>query len=86
CVVERDDGHSLALRLDPSQAAMIAEVHVERVQRALAEAGIQRRIVIEAGELPDAVETPKLRSDREAAQRHAEAVEALRGDPHIQRL
>lgn len=86
CVVERDDGHSLALRLDPSQAAMIAEVHVERVQRALAEAGIQRRIVIEAGELPDAVETPKLRSDREAAQRHAEAVEALRGDPHIQQL
>ncbi|SDK83616.1 DNA polymerase III, gamma subunit /DNA polymerase III, tau subunit [Modicisalibacter muralis] len=86
CVIEQDDGQRLSLRLDPSQAAMNAEVHVERVRKALAEVGVERKIVIEAGELPDTLETPKARSDREAAQRHGEAVEALRGDPHIQQL
>ncbi len=86
CMVERDDGQALELRLDPSQAAMNADVHVERVQRALAEQGVERRVTIEAGELPERVETPKARSDREAAQRHAEAVEALRDDPHIKQL
>ncbi|SHF05738.1 DNA polymerase-3 subunit gamma/tau [Modicisalibacter ilicicola DSM 19980] len=86
CVVEDDDGRCLRLRLDPSQAAMNAEVHVERIERALAEAGIERRVSVEPGAIPDGVETPKACSDREAAERHAEAVEALRGDPHIQQL
>lgn len=86
CMVERDDGQVLSFRLDPSQEAMNAEIHVERVRRALAEVGIERKIVIEAGDLPDTVETPKARSDRQAAERHGEAVEALRDDPHIQRL
>ncbi|HET8789975.1 MAG TPA: DNA polymerase III subunit gamma/tau [Modicisalibacter sp.] len=86
CVIERDDGQLLLLRLDPNQAAMNAEVHVERVRKALAEVGVARKVVIEPGELPTNVETPKARSDREAAQRHGEAVEALRDDPHIQQL
>ncbi|MDW5376697.1 DNA polymerase III subunit gamma/tau [Halomonas sp. HP20-15] len=86
CMVEHDDGQALQLRLDPGQAAMNAEVHVERVRKALAAAGIERRVSIEPAELPGAIETPKSRSDREARERHAWAVEALRGDPHIQEL
>ena len=86
CMVEHDDGEALQLRLDPGQAAMNAEVHVERVRKALAAAGIERRISIDSAELPAAIETPKSRSDREARERHAQAVEALRGDPHIQEL
>ncbi|GAB2794356.1 DNA polymerase III subunit gamma/tau [Halomonas shantousis] len=87
CIVERDDGDSLMLRLDPSQAAMHAEVHVERVQAALKDAGVVRRhLAIEPGDLPGHVETPKARSDREAHERHLQAVEALRRDPHIQEL
>ncbi|GAA5173524.1 MULTISPECIES: DNA polymerase III subunit gamma/tau [Halomonadaceae] len=86
CMVEHDDGKTLQLRLDPGQAAMNAEVHVERVRKALAAAGIERRISIDSAELPAAIETPRSRSDREARERHAQAVEALRDDPHIQEL
>ncbi|EPC02435.1 hypothetical protein L861_08665 [Litchfieldella anticariensis FP35 = DSM 16096] len=86
CVVDRDDGSALHLRLDPSQAAMNAEVHVERIQKALTEAGVERRLSIVEGELPTEYETPKARADRKAAERHAQAVEALQEDPHIQKL
>ncbi|WP_136065606.1 DNA polymerase III subunit gamma/tau [Modicisalibacter radicis] len=86
CMVGHDDGEALTLHLDPGQAAMNAEVHVERVRKALAAVGIERRVGIESAELPADVETPKSRSDREARERHAQAVEALRGDPHIQEL
>ncbi|MFC3283413.1 DNA polymerase III subunit gamma/tau [Litchfieldella rifensis] len=86
CVVDRDDGTLLSLRLDPSQAAMNAEVHVERVQKALASVGVVRRLSIVDGELPAGVETPKARADRHTAERHAQAVEALQEDPHIQQL
>ncbi|SDI74398.1 DNA polymerase III subunit gamma/tau [Billgrantia gudaonensis] len=86
CVVESDDGERLVLRLDPSQAAMNAEVHVRRIQEALAAQGLERRLALEPGELPGDVETPRQRADRQAAARHAEAVEALSGDPHVQQL
>ena len=86
CVVEADDGARLTLRLDPSQEAMNAEVHVTRIREALAAIGIERRLVLEPGELPREVETPKQRADRLAAQRHAEAIEALSRDPHVQKL
>lgn len=86
CIVDHDDGQTVQLRLAPSQAAMNAEVHVERVRQALAHAGIVRRVAIEPAEHPEGIETPKARSDREAAERHAAAVEALRDDPHIQQL
>ncbi|MFW3616236.1 DNA polymerase III subunit gamma/tau [Billgrantia antri] len=86
CVVEADDGRRLTLRLDPSQEAMNAEIHVRRVQEALAGIGIARQLVIEAGELPVQLETPRQRADRIAAERHAEAVAALQRDPHVRRL
>ncbi|WP_163576697.1 DNA polymerase III subunit gamma/tau [Halomonas faecis] len=86
CVVESDDGERLVLRLDPSQSAMNAEVHVRRIQEALAAQGVERRLALEPGELPADVETPRQRADRLAAARHAEAVEALSGDPHVQQL
>ena len=86
CIVDHDDGQTVQLRLAPSQAAMNAEVHVERIRQALAGAGLERRVLIEPAELPEGIETPKARSDREAAERHASAVEALRDDPHIQQL
>ncbi|MFD2196568.1 DNA polymerase III subunit gamma/tau C-terminal domain-containing protein, partial [Halomonas beimenensis] len=86
CVVEADDGRDLTLRLDPSQAAMQAEVHVERIREALAAAGFDRRLTLADGPLPEGIETPRQRADRLAAERHARAVEALRADPQVQKL
>nr|WP_298412529.1 DNA polymerase III subunit gamma/tau [uncultured Halomonas sp.] len=86
CILDGDDGARVQLRLDPSQAAMNADVHVERIQRALSEIGIERRVSVEPQAIPENIETPKARGDRETAERHAVAVEALRGDPHIQQL
>ncbi|XKE44144.1 DNA polymerase III subunit gamma/tau [Halomonas organivorans] len=86
CVVEADDGRDLTLRLDPSQAAMQAEVHVERIREALAAAGFERRLTLADGPLPEGIETPRQRADRLAAERHARAVEALRADPQVQKL
>ncbi|MFG6175818.1 DNA polymerase III subunit gamma/tau [Halomonas sp. THAF12] len=86
CVVEADDGMALALRLDPSQAAMQAEVHVERIRQALAAAGFERRLTIADGPLPTDIETPRQRADRLAAERHAEAVAALQADPQVQKI
>ncbi|MFP4138404.1 MAG: DNA polymerase III subunit gamma/tau [Halomonas sp.] len=86
CVVEEDDGAVLRLRLDPTLAAMHAEVHIERMQEALARHGLARRLVVEAGELPQGAETPRQQAERLAAERHAAAVEALGRDPHVQQL
>ncbi|WP_325063460.1 DNA polymerase III subunit gamma/tau C-terminal domain-containing protein, partial [Halomonas lysinitropha] len=86
CVVEADDGERLTLRLDPSQEAMQAEVHVTRIREALAAIGIERRLILSPGPLPSEVETPKQQADRLAGQRHSEAIEALNRDPHVQRL
>ncbi|MGR4068901.1 DNA polymerase III subunit gamma/tau [Billgrantia sp. C5P2] len=86
CVVEADDGNRLTLRLDPSQEAMNAEIHVRRVQDALATIGVPRQLAIEPGPLPTEVETPRQRADRIAAERHAEAVAALQRDPHVRQL
>ncbi|MCK2183590.1 DNA polymerase III subunit gamma/tau [Halomonas getboli] len=86
CVVEADDGNALTLRLDPSQAAMQADVHVERIREALAGAGFARRLTIADGPLPEGVETPRQRADRLAAERHAEAVAALQADPQVQKI
>ncbi|TDB05141.1 DNA polymerase III subunit gamma/tau [Halomonas marinisediminis] len=86
CVVEKDDGERLWLRLDPTLSAMRAEIHIERMQQALAEYGITRRLEVEEGEIPASVETPRQQAERLAAQRHARAVEALGSDPHVQQL
>ncbi|SFT83622.1 DNA polymerase III subunit gamma/tau [Halomonas saccharevitans] len=86
CVVEADDGAQLTMRLDPSQEAMNAEIHVTRIRQALAAIGVERRLVLEPGELPPEVETPRQQAERLAAQRHAEAIEALNRDPHVQKL
>ncbi|MCW4151017.1 DNA polymerase III subunit gamma/tau [Halomonas sp. 18H] len=86
CMVEGDDGETLQLRLDPSQAAMQAEVHVERIREALAAAGFERRLEIFDGELAAGIETPRQQANRLAAERHGEAVEALRADPHVKKL
>lgn len=86
CLIEDDDGRRLSLRLDPSQAAMNAEVHVERLEKALADVGIARRVSIEAGDLPAGIETPRTRAERLAAERHAEAVRSLEADPHVREL
>ncbi|MGQ4877474.1 DNA polymerase III subunit gamma/tau [Billgrantia sp. LNSP4103-1] len=86
CVVEDDDGSRLTLRLDPSQEAMNAEIHVRRVQDALSGIGITRQLTIQPGPLPTDVETPRQRADRIAAERHAAAVAALQRDPHVRQL
>lgn len=86
CVVEQDDGQRLLLRLAPSQEAMAAEIHVRRVQEALAGFGVVRKVVIEVGPLPDQVETPRQQAERLAAEQHACAIEALQSDPHVRKL
>ncbi len=86
CVLEADDGDALTLRLDPTLSAMNAQVHLERIQQALADVGITRRLNIEEGVLPEDIETPRQQAERLAAARHAEAVEALASDPHVRQL
>ncbi|NWO54779.1 DNA polymerase III subunit gamma/tau [Chromohalobacter israelensis] len=86
CIVEEDDGDSLTLRLDPSQSAMLADVHVERMAKALAEQGVARRLNVTVAAIPEGWETPRAQGERLAKARHAQAVEALRRDPHIQML
>ena len=86
CMVEADDGERLTLRLEPSQQAMNAEIHVRRVQDALTSIGVSRQVSIEPGPLPETLETPRQQSERIAAERHAQAVAALKSDPHIQQL
>nr|WP_300309066.1 DNA polymerase III subunit gamma/tau [Halomonas sp.] len=86
CVVGEDDGQSVQMLLDPSQAAMNAEVHITRIRDALEAAGYPRRLDIEVCELPGNVETPRQMAERLAAERHAQAVESLKQDPHIQQM
>ncbi|WP_110676184.1 DNA polymerase III subunit gamma/tau [Salinicola sp. RZ23] len=86
CVVTHDDGKTLALTLDPGQSAILSEMHVERITKALAAQGFARRVAIEVGPLDGRLETARDKRDREARERHAQAVEALRGDPHVHEL
>ncbi|MFC0269685.1 DNA polymerase III subunit gamma/tau [Kushneria aurantia] len=86
CVVDSDDGRALTLRLDPSQSAMNADVHRERLAAALEGAGESRRVMIEVNEIDPQLETPARHRERLEQQRRQRAVEALEHDPHIQSL
>ncbi|PKG47780.1 DNA polymerase III subunit gamma/tau [Halomonas sp. MES3-P3E] len=86
CLVESDDGTLLTLRLDPSQEAMQAEVHQTRIERALKEQGMPRRIAFYVAELSNSLETPRQREERLNHERHAQAVDLLNHDPHVQKL
>lgn len=86
CLLESDDGKTLTLRLDPSQEAMQAEVHQTRIERALSEQGMPRRIVFVVAELSKESETPRQREGRLNQERHMQAVDLLNHDPNIQKL
>lgn len=86
CLVESDDGTLLTLRLDPSQEAMQAEVHQTRIERALKEQGMPRRIAFYVAELSNSLETPRQREERLSKERHAQAVDLLNHDPHVLKL
>ena len=86
CVIDGDDGHVLHVTLDPGQSAMLSDLHVDRITRALAGIGYARRLEVNVAALDGSRETAKAKRDREARERHARAVEALRVDPHIQEL
>ncbi|UTV86188.1 DNA polymerase III subunit gamma/tau [Cobetia amphilecti] len=86
CLVEHDDGTHLKLRLDPAQSAMMAEVHQDRIRKALAGQGVERVLEISVASLPEGLETPHSRRIRLLGERHVRAVEALRADPHIQSM
>jgi len=86
CLLESDDGHTLTLRLAPSQAAMQAEVHQTRIEKALAGLGVTRRVVFFVEALPEGLETPRQREVRHQTERHAQAVDVLQRDPHIVEL
>jgi DNA polymerase-3 subunit gamma/tau len=86
CQLESDDGHTVVLRLDPNQAAMQADVHNERIARALTSYGMPRRIEFMTAELSTALETPRQQEERLQQERHAQAVDLLHRDPNIQKL
>lgn len=86
CQLQQDDGRVLTLRLDPAQAAMQADIHNQRIEKALAAQGVVRRLDFEVGTLDDGVETPHQQEARFDRERHAQAVELLSRDPHIQQL
>mgnify|MGYP003663595052 CR=1 FL=1 len=86
CLVESDDGELLTLRLDPSQEAMQAEVHQTRIERALKEQGLPRRIAFYVAELSTELETPRQQEERLNKERHASAVDLLYHDPHVEKL
>jgi DNA polymerase-3 subunit gamma/tau len=86
CQLESDDGETLVLRLDPSQAAMQADVHDTRIAKALAANGIERRVTMSAEVLDATLETPKARDARVGQERQEKALDTLNRDPHIQEL
>ncbi|GHC31170.1 DNA polymerase III subunit gamma/tau [Kushneria pakistanensis] len=86
CVVHHDDGHHLGMWLHHSQSAMNAEVHRERLEKALTARGLSRRVAIEVGDIDEHIETPARRRARLEKARLQRAIEALRDDPHIQSL
>ncbi|MGS2744020.1 DNA polymerase III subunit gamma/tau [Halomonas sp. LS-001] len=86
CQCGRDDGTRLELLLAPSQAAMQADVHNQRIAKALQSQGFERQVVFEVQELDPALETPQQRDQRIAQERHAQAVDTLSRDPNIQKL
>ncbi len=86
CQLASDDGGTVVLRLDPSQSAMKAEVHNVRIERALKEIGIPRRVQFSVAELDATLETPRQQEERLQQERHAQAVDLLHHDPNIQKL
>ncbi|WNL41155.1 DNA polymerase III subunit gamma/tau [Halomonas sp. PAMB 3264] len=86
CQLASDDGRTLVLTLDPSQSAMQADVHQQRLEKALADQGFSRSVSFEVGELDTRLETPRDQSLRFQRERHASAVDLLQRDPNIQKL
>ncbi|MWJ27777.1 DNA polymerase III subunit gamma/tau [Halomonas sp. ZH2S] len=86
CIIEEDNGAVLRLRLDPSQAAMQADVHQQRLEKSLESQGFPRKVSFEVAALPEELETPRQRETRHGRERHALAVAALNKDPHVQKL
>ncbi|MGM0615921.1 MAG: DNA polymerase III subunit gamma/tau [Pseudomonadota bacterium] len=86
CQCGHDDGHTLVLLLAPSQEAMRAEIHQQRIAKALQAQGVERQVVFEVQTLDPALETPQQRDQRVAQQRHAQAIDTLSRDPNIQKL
>ena len=86
CQCGRDDGTKLELWLAPSQEAMQADVHNQRIAKALQSHGFDRQVVFEVRELDPALETPQQREQRIAQERHAKAVDTLNRDPNVQKL
>ena len=86
CQCGRDDGSKLELLLAPSQAAMQADVHNQRIAKALQSQGFERQVVFEVQELDPALETPQQRDQRIAQERHAQAVDTLSRDPNVRKL
>ncbi|MCM2972778.1 DNA polymerase III subunit gamma/tau [Larsenimonas suaedae] len=86
CALKRDDGTRLVLALEPSQSAMLSDVHQGRLEQALEAIGWPRQTQFEVESVPEHIETPKRQRDRLMAERQARAVDALTHDPHIQSL
>ncbi|WP_447528300.1 DNA polymerase III subunit gamma/tau [Vreelandella sp. TE19] len=86
CQLASDDGQTITLQLDPSQSAMQADVHQTRIEKALGEQGLKRRVSFEVAELDSGVETARDQTLRFQRERHKEAVDLLQRDPNIQKL
>lgn len=86
CEWYSDCGDSVALRLDPEQANLFNNRHVERIEKALRQALARPTLTVsvEVGQLNG--ETPAQAEYRLARERHAAAVAKMRGDPRLSAL
>jgi DNA polymerase-3 subunit gamma/tau len=85
CLPTLIDGWRLVLAVDPAAEALLADVHVTRLEAALAELlGGAWRVRIEAGE--PGGETPAQRAARQRDERQRRAVAAIESDAGVRRL
>ena len=85
CLPSVIDGWRLDLAVAPEAEALLADVHVTRLEAALAELlGGSWRLRIEPGD--PGGETPAQRAAREREERQRRAVAAIEGDAGVRRL
>ena len=85
CELRQRQGHDLQFVLDESHAALYNEGHSDKLRMALENYfGSKVTLAVEVGQVQ--TETPAMRDERLAAQRQAEAVDAIEGDARLQAL
>ncbi len=85
CVLATRNGNAIEFALDPANAGLFNDSHVEKIRLALENYfGETMSVVIAPGDFHG--ETPAMRRERLRRERQAEAVDAIEGDPQVQAL